>query len=104
MRLAGKVALITGAAAGVEGEIMGFGGAAARLFAQHGAKVVLTDILEDKGQRTAEQIQANGGDAVFVRLDVTSEEDWQERADRSVALRRPARHDQQRRHRGPQAD
>ena len=62
MRLAGKVALITGAAAGVEGEVMGFGGAAARLFAQHGAKVVLTDILEDKGQRTAEQIQADGGD------------------------------------------
>ena len=34
MRLAGKVALITGAAAGVEGQLMGFGGAAARLFAQ----------------------------------------------------------------------
>ena len=34
MRLAGKVALITGAAAGVEGQLMGFGGAAARLFAR----------------------------------------------------------------------
>ena len=44
MRLEGKVALITGAAAGVEGELMGFGGASARLFAQEGAKVVLTDI------------------------------------------------------------
>ena len=39
MRLEGKVALITGAAAGVEGELMGFGGAAARLFAREGAKV-----------------------------------------------------------------
>lgn len=44
MRLAGKVALITGAAAGVEGQLMGFGGAAARLFAREGARVVLTDI------------------------------------------------------------
>lgn len=85
MRLAGKVALITGAAAGVEGEVMGFGGAAARLFAQHGAKVVLTDILEDKGQRTAEQIQAEGGDVTFVRLDVTSEEDWQEAVQTAVS-------------------
>ena len=85
MRLAGKVALITGAAAGVEGEVMGFGGAAARLFAQNGAKVVLTDILEDKGQRTAEQIQAVGGDVTFVRLDVTSEEDWQEAVQTAVS-------------------
>jgi NAD(P)-dependent dehydrogenase (short-subunit alcohol dehydrogenase family) len=37
MRLAGKVALITGAAAGVEGQLMGFSGAAARLFAREGA-------------------------------------------------------------------
>jgi len=37
MRLKDKVALITGAANGVEGELMGFGGAAARMFAQEGA-------------------------------------------------------------------
>ena len=37
MRLEGKVALITGGAHGVEGELMGFGGAAARLFVQEGA-------------------------------------------------------------------
>lgn len=85
MRLAGKVALITGAAAGVEGEVMGFGGAAARLFAREGAKVVLTDIREDMGQRTADQIQANGGEAFFMRLDVTREEDWQEAVQTAVA-------------------
>ena len=79
------MALINGAAAGVDGEVMGFGGSAARLFAQHGAKVVLTDILEDKGQRTAEQIQAAGGDVTFVRLDVTSEEDWQEAVQTAVS-------------------
>ncbi len=49
IRLAGKIALITGAAAGVEGEVMGFGGTAARLFAREGAKVILTDIKEDMG-------------------------------------------------------
>lgn len=76
MRLEGKVALISGAATGVAGELMGFGGASARLFAQEGAKVVLGDINEGSGQRTAAQIREGGGDAVFVRLDVTQEQDW----------------------------
>ncbi len=76
MRLEGKVALITGAASGVEGGLMGFGGAAARLFAQEGAKVVLTDIKEEMGERTASQIRGNGGAALFLRHDVTSEENW----------------------------
>ena len=85
MRLAGKVALITGAAAGVEGEVMGFGGAAARLFAREGAKVVLTDIKEEMGHRTAAQIQENGGEAFFIRLDVSREEDWQEAVQTAVS-------------------
>ena len=76
MRLEGKVALISGAASGVEGELMGFGGAAARLFAREGAKVVLTDINEESGQKTAAQINEIGGDAMFLRLDVTNEQDW----------------------------
>jgi len=76
MRLEGKVALISGAATGIEGELMGFGGAAARLFAQEGAKVVLSDINEEGGLKTAEQIRESGGDAIFVRLDVTNEQDW----------------------------
>jgi cyclopentanol dehydrogenase len=78
MRLEGKVAVITGAAAGVEGMTMGFGGAAARLFAREGARVVLTDIKEEMGRKTAEQIRAAGGEAMFIRHDVTREEDWQE--------------------------
>ena len=53
MRLEGKVAVITGAAAGVQGELMGFGGAAAWLFVKEGAKVVLSDINEETGNRTA---------------------------------------------------
>ena len=40
---------------------MGFGGAAARLFAQEGASVVLTDIKEEMGFKTAEQIRGHGG-------------------------------------------
>ena len=76
MRLEGKVALITGAAAGVEGELMGFGGASAHLFTREGAKVVLGDINEEMGQKTASQVRDNGGEAIFVRMDVTSEEDW----------------------------
>lgn len=76
MRLAGKVALITRAAAGVQGELMGFGGATAWLFVREGARVVLGDINEELGQKTASQIRESGGDALFVRLDVTREEDW----------------------------
>ena len=76
MRLEGKVALITGAAAGVEGELMGFGGAAARLFVGEGAKVVLTDIQQELGEKTAAQIRENGGEARFIRHDVTSEQNW----------------------------
>ena len=76
MRLEGKVALITGAASGVEGELMGFGGASGRLFAREGAKVVLTDVQEELGQRTVSQIREDGGEAQFLRLDVTSEQDW----------------------------
>ncbi len=76
MRLEGKVALISGAASGLEGELMGFGGAAARLFAREGAKVMLTDINEESGQKTAAQINELGGEAMFLRLDVTNEQDW----------------------------
>jgi cyclopentanol dehydrogenase len=76
MRLEGKVALITGAATGVDGELMGFGGATARLFVQEGAKVVLGDINVVSGEKTAAQIREGGGDVLFVPLDVTKEQDW----------------------------
>ena len=76
MRLENKVALITGAAHGVKGELMGFGGAAAWRFAEEGAKVVLTDIDVDSGERTLAQMRDEGHDAIFVKLDVTSEPEW----------------------------
>ena len=58
-----KVCLITGAAQGI-------GEACARLFAQEGAQVVLTDVLQAQGQALAEQLQAQGADARFVACDV----------------------------------
>ena len=49
MRLQNKIALLTGAAAAIKGELMGFGGATAHLFVREGAKVILTDIRDDLG-------------------------------------------------------
>jgi NAD(P)-dependent dehydrogenase (short-subunit alcohol dehydrogenase family) len=71
MRLAGKVAIITGASGGMGAE-------EARLFAREGATVVIADVLEDEGRRVAAEITDTGGEALFVRTDVTSEADWQQ--------------------------
>ena len=69
--LAGKVAIVTGAARG-QGE------AEARLFAAHGARVVLTDILSDQGAAVAADI---GSAARFIAHDVSSAEGWQQVVD-----------------------
>jgi NAD(P)-dependent dehydrogenase (short-subunit alcohol dehydrogenase family) len=66
MRLAGKVAIISGSASGM-------GAAAARMFAREGAKVVIADVLEHEGRQVADAI---GAAARFEPLDVTKEEDW----------------------------
>ena len=68
-RLDGKVALISGGSKG-QGE------AEAKLFAQEGAKVVLGDILDEEGRMVEAEINETGGDAKYVHLDVTSEDDW----------------------------
>src|SRR6476659_8434660 len=85
MRLQGKVALLTGAAAAIKGELMGFGGAAAHLFVREGAKVVLTDIRDDLGERAAAALRAEGHDAHYMHLDVTSEENWAQVVDAVMA-------------------
>jgi len=71
MRLAGKVALISGGARGM-------GGAEARLFAREGARVVIGDVLDAEGRAVEADIKAKGGDAAYVHLDVTSERDWED--------------------------
>ena len=76
MRLEGKVALLTGAATGDPEGVMGIGGATAWLFAREGATVVLTDIDDALGERTAAQIAASGRVAVYMRLDARLEDAW----------------------------
>ena len=71
MRVAGKVALVSGAARGI-------GAATAKLLAQEGAAVVLGDVLEKEGRETAAQIVAAGGRATFIPLDVARPENWQQ--------------------------
>ena len=66
--LAGKIALITGASSGI-------GQSAAHVFARHGAKLVLADTNEEGGEATAAAVRAEGGDAVFVRTDISSAKD-----------------------------
>lgn len=76
-RLAGKVALISGGARG-QGEAEG------RLFVQEGAKVVLGDILVELGRKVAADITAQGGQATFIKLDVTQEADWRQAVETAV--------------------
>ena len=77
-KLDGKVALISGGARGQ-------GAAEARLFAQEGGKVVLADILDEQGQQVEAEINELGGDALYIHLDVTSESDWQNAIQATVA-------------------
>ena len=68
-RLEGKVAIVTGGAAGM-------GAAECRLFAREGAAVVIADLDEESGHEVETQIRSDGGAATFLSLDVTAEEDW----------------------------
>jgi len=77
MRLAGKVALISGGARGM-------GAVEARLFAKEGAKVTIGDILEDEGRKLEAEISAAGGEVMFVHLDVTNEAAWQHAVEATV--------------------
>ena len=73
-RLADKVALITGGASGL-------GANAAELMAREGARVVVADIAADRGQEVVDRI---GPSARFVKLDVTSEDNWKEAIAKAV--------------------
>ncbi|MFD7504336.1 SDR family NAD(P)-dependent oxidoreductase [Streptomyces sp. NPDC059850] len=69
-RLAHRVALITGGARGQ-------GAAHALRLAGEGASVILADVLDDEGRRTAEELCSQGLDAAYVHLDVSAPDDWQ---------------------------
>ncbi len=68
LSLEGKVAAVTGAASGI-------GYAAAELLAKFGAQVVLLDVNEAKGEASSKKIVDQGGEACFMKCDVTSEKD-----------------------------
>ncbi len=72
-RLEGKVAIVTGA--GASGPGVGNGRAAATLFAREGAKVLLSDLAEDRAKETLELIESEGGTASTIQADVTNAED-----------------------------
>jgi NAD(P)-dependent dehydrogenase (short-subunit alcohol dehydrogenase family) len=69
-RVAGKVAVVTGAASGI-------GAATARLLAAEGARVVLADLDLDRAGDVRDEIEAAGGTAIVLRLDVTDESAWE---------------------------
>ncbi len=77
-RLEQKVVIVSGAA-------MGQGEAHARLFSQEGAAVVLGDIDTARGQQVADEIIMAGGQAHFVKLDVSQSADWENILDQAVA-------------------
>ena len=68
-RVAGKIALVTGAASGL-------GEAITQLLAREGATVVLADVNDAAGKRVVREIKAQGGSGLYVHLDVAKEEDW----------------------------
>ena len=77
MRLKDKVAIITGAGAGI-------GQAIAQLFASEGARVLVAEINDYSGRQTGENIQENGGEAIFSRTDISVEQDVQSMAEVAV--------------------
>ena len=78
MRLEGKVALITGAARGM-------GASEAKMFAKEGAKVAIADVREEDGRKLEAEITEIGGEAIFVALDVTQEDQWESAVAKVVA-------------------
>jgi len=69
-RLKGKVSIITGGA-------MGIGEATAKLFAEEGSKVIVADLDAVNGERVVKDIRNKGGEAIYLKLDVAKENEWE---------------------------
>jgi NAD(P)-dependent dehydrogenase (short-subunit alcohol dehydrogenase family) len=78
MRLANKVALITGSARGM-------GKVAAELFAREGASIIVTDIAQEEGEAVAQSIREAGGEAIFVYADVTKSASVEQLVEKAIA-------------------
>ncbi len=74
-----KVALVTGAGSGI-------GLAIAELYAEEGAKVIVSDINEEHGNQAAEKIRSNGGEATFIKADTSSAEEVKALVEKTVAM------------------
>ncbi len=72
-----KVVIVTGAA-------MGMGKSSAELFAENGAKVIIADFNKEEGQKVADAIQADGGEATFIEVDVSNEEQVKNLVEKTV--------------------
>jgi NAD(P)-dependent dehydrogenase (short-subunit alcohol dehydrogenase family) len=82
VRLAGKVAIITGGSSGI-------GLATARLFVREGASVAIGDLDEERGEAVARELRDAGGRALFVRCDVSVEEQIEALVERTAAALGP---------------
>ena len=71
IKMRDKTALVTGAALGYKDGGPSIGSAIAFKLAAEGAQVVVVDILEEMGQRTADRIEEGGGTCIFVKADVS---------------------------------
>jgi NAD(P)-dependent dehydrogenase (short-subunit alcohol dehydrogenase family) len=74
-RLDGRIALVSGSARGL-------GAAIADVFTREGAAVLVTDILDELGEATAQRLRDAGGTAAYQHLDVTQEADWKAAVER----------------------
>jgi len=77
VKLKGKVSIVTGAGSGI-------GRATAILFAKEGARVVVADVDEEGGRETVRKIKSGGGDATFVRTDISQAEDVKKMIDSTI--------------------
>lgn len=77
MKLQNKVAIITGAGSGI-------GKSTALIFAKEGAKVVVANRRENKGQNTVDEIKKQGGEAMFIKTDVSNWDDVSNMVERVV--------------------
>ena len=75
--LSGKVAYVSGGAAGI-------GAAIAQIFAEHGARVAIGDVQVERGEATAAQIRDRGGKAIFIRHDAAEEAQWIATLERAI--------------------